>query len=113
MKTLIRLFIKRNYIEKAINFEFTKNHSSNVVLFYYSDTSKNLTILKKCLSLYKYTNEELDNYIEVLTKKLTSHIEWKENNRKRLSQAGLGNWARKKRDLEDMLKELKSGVKNN
>lgn len=110
-KFVQRLYIKKSYLEKAVNLEFTESGIVQSVMFSYYDTQRNLDIARACLNLYKYDEDTLNSFISKLEVTLKEHIEWKKRRDKiklYLSQGGLGNWAGKKWDLENMIKLLKN-----
>jgi hypothetical protein len=112
MKLLRRLFCKKHYLEMAVNEDFTKNGVVETVMFAYYDTSSNLKVLIDCIELHDYDNETLNSFISILEQKVINTKKWREG--KRLSQGGLGNWAGRLWNLEDMITMLKSKkVRNN
>lgn len=73
MKNLFKLIfypflLKREYIFKAINFEFT-SHSS-VFTIIVSNPDKNKAVLKNCLEVFNYTKEELNSMVLEIRNKI-------------------------------------------
>ena len=104
-----RLFTKREDFKKAINFDFTSYGTNSVVMFISVDSDKNLTVLKRCLKLYKYSSEEIEQALKQLETTLQSRLDehFRQASLKIYkSQGGLGNWAGVNNSYEVMIKTL-------